>query len=123
VPNLAADLQALESELHHPGVRVTRERLERLLHPEFSEVGRSGRQYTRETVIAHLAAQASQPEVVAKNYQAKLLSPGVALLSYESAHRSPDGTLGLRALRSSVWLQTNLGWQLVHHQGTPAPEA
>ncbi len=120
---LAAQLQALESELHHPGTRVTRERLEWLLHPEFSEVGRSGRQYTRETVIEHLAAQETQPEVVAKNYKAKLLGPGVALLRYESAERNPDGTLGLRALRSSVWLRTANGWQLVYHQGTPALEA
>lgn len=120
---LAAELQGLESELHHPGVRVTRERLEELLHPEFAEVGRSGRKYTRETVIAHLAAQQSQPEIVAKNYQVKLLGPGVALLNYESAHRNPDGTLGQKALRSSVWLRTDTGWQLVYHQGTPAPEA
>jgi hypothetical protein len=123
VSELAAQLEVLESELHHPGVRVTRERLEQLLHPEFTEVGRSGRQYTRETVIAHLAAQSSQPEVVASNYKILLLGPGVALLKYESAHRSPEGTLELRALRSSVWLRTGLGWQLVYHQGTPAPEA
>jgi len=123
VPDLAAQLEALESELHHPGVRLSRERLEQLLHPEFSEVGRSGRQYTRETVIAHLAAQETQPDIVAKNYCSKVLGPGVALLRYESAHRNPDGTLVLAALRSSVWLQTEGGWQLIYHQGTSAPEA
>ncbi len=123
MPDLAAQLEALESELHHPGIRVSRERLEQLLHPEFTEVGRSGRQYTRETVIAHLAAQTTQPDVVAKNYYAKVVSPGVALLTYESAQRGPDGTLVLAALRSSVWLQSECGWQLVYHQGTPAPEA
>lgn len=89
---LVAQLQALESELHHPGTRVTRERLEQLLHPEFSEVGRSGQKYTRETVIAHLAAQSAQPNIEAKGYRAKLLGPGVALLTYESAHRNHDGT-------------------------------
>lgn len=123
MPGLAAELEALESELHHPGVRLSRERLEQLLHPDFTEVGRSGRQYTRETVIAHLAAQRTQPDVAAKNYCAKVLGPGVALLTYESAHRNPDGTLVLAALRSSVWLRTEGSWQLVYHQGTPAPEA
>lgn len=120
---LAAELQALESELHHPGTRTSRERLEHLLHPDFTEVGRSGRQYTRELVIAHLAEEPTQPDVVATNYSAKQLGPGIALLRYESAHRNTDGTLGDAALRSSVWLQTDVGWQLVYHQGTPAPEA
>ena len=46
---LQRDLQALEAELHHPGVRCSRERLEQSLHPDFHEVGRSGRQYSRET--------------------------------------------------------------------------
>lgn len=121
--DLAGVLEALESELHHPGTRATRERLEALLHPQFTEVGRSGRRYTRETVIAHLLAQAAQPDVMAWNHHAKALGPGVALLTYESAHRHSDGSLSLAALRSSVWLQTQAGWQLVHHQGTPAPQA
>ena len=122
MPELVAELQTLESELHHPGTRVTRERLEQLLHPEFSEVGRSGRKYSRETVIAYLASQSTQPDIEAKNYKAKLLGPGVALLTYESAHKNPDGTLALAALRSSVWVHAEARWQLVHHQGTPAPE-
>ncbi len=123
MPDLTAELQALESELHHPGTRITRERLERLLHPEFTEVGRSGRPYTRETVITFLAAQVTQPDVAAANYVARLLGPGVALLTYESAQNSADGTVDLAARRSSVWLQTEMGWQLFYHQGTPAPDA
>jgi hypothetical protein len=123
VSDLAAQLQALESELHSPATRVSREQLEKLIHPEFREVGRSGRQYTREAVIAHLAAEEAQLELVAKNYAAKTLGPGVALLTYESAHRNQDGTLCLAALRSSVWVHSESGWKLVYHQGTPAPEA
>lgn len=120
--DLAAQLQALESELHHPGTQVSRERLERLLHPDFTEVGRSGRQYKRETVISHLVAGSAQADIVSKNYSTRLLGPGVALLRYETAHKNPDGTLNFAALRSSVWLQSEVGWQLVYHQGTPTPE-
>ncbi|WP_418315603.1 DUF4440 domain-containing protein [Piscinibacter sakaiensis] len=119
--DLLAHLQALESELHHPGVRCSRERLEALLHPDFHEVGRSGRPYTRETVIAHLADSATQPDVVASAYSLQMLAPEVALLSYQSAEREPAGSLVLGARRSSVWLQTPVGWQMVYHQGTPSP--
>ncbi len=121
--DLLTHLQSLESELHHPGVRCSRERLEVLLHPDFREVGRSGRQYTRAAVIAHLAAQEVQPDVVAGGFAVQVLAPGVALLTYQSAHRQEDGSLSHAARRSSVWLRTELGWQMVHHQGTPGPEA
>ena len=117
---LLRDLQKLEAELHHPGVRCSREELERLLHPGFHEVGRSGRPYTRETVIQYLAAAEVQPKVESGDYAATLLADGCALLTYRSAHRQPDGSLIDPALRSSVWLLTDLGWQLFYHQGTPA---
>ena len=120
--DLLTHLQSLEAELHHPGVRCSRQRLEELLHPEFHEVGRSGRQYTRETVIRYLAAQETQPRVLASEYAVRVLADGVALLTYRSAHQEQDGKLALRALRSSVWLRTQAGWQLLYHQGTPEPE-
>ena len=118
-----SELQALESELHHPGTRCSRSRLEALLHPDFREVGRSGRPYTRETVIAHLAAQAQPPDVVATGHELVPLGPDAALLTYRSAHRGPDGTLSLPARRSSVWRRTGPGWQLLYHQGTPSDDA
>ena len=61
--HLLQEIQALEVELHHPGVRCSRQRLEELLHPDFHEVGRSGRSYNRETIINFLAAKESQPVV------------------------------------------------------------
>ncbi len=117
---LLRDLQQLEAELHHPGVRCSREQLERLLHPGFHEVGRSGRQYNRETVIQYLAAADAQPQVESIDYAVTELAQGCALLTYRSAHRQADGSLTDPALRSSVWLQTPVGWQLFYHQGTPA---
>ena len=113
-------LQTLEAELHHPGVRCSREQLERLLHPGFHEVGRSGRQYSRETVIQYLAAAGAQPHVESGDYAVTQLAECCALLTYRSAHRQPDGALADPALRSSVWLLTTVGWQLFYHQGTPA---
>jgi hypothetical protein len=124
--DLLAHLQSLEAELHHPGTRCSRARLEQLLHPGFHEVGRSGRKYTREMVIAHLSAEveeASPPAIEAADYALTPLVDGCALLSYRSARRASDGRLHEQALRASIWLRGVDGWQLVHHQGTPADTA
>jgi hypothetical protein len=121
--HLLQELQALEVELHHPGVRCCRERLEELLHPQFHEVGRSGRAYSRETIVDFLATQESQPVVMSEAFSVSELSPGVALLSYRSAHVDQGKSLVNHTLRSSVWIQTNTGWQLRYHQGTTAAES
>ena len=120
--SLLQELQALEIELHHPGVRCTRERLEQLIHPEFHEVGRSGRAYNRETIVSFLVAHESQPLVGSEAFVVSELGPGIALLTYRSAHVELGKSLANHTLRASVWLKTNAGWQLRYHQGTAAAE-
>jgi hypothetical protein len=122
VTPLLQELQALEVELHHPGVRCSRERLNQLLHPQFHEVGRSGRAYTRETIVSFLAKQETQPAVVSEAFAVAELGPGVALLTFRSAHLENDNILVNHTLRSSVWVKTDAGWQLRYHQGTAAAE-
>jgi hypothetical protein len=118
-----AVLQALEVELHHPGIRSSRARLEELLHPQFHEVGRSGRPYDRRTVIQFLAGQQNPPPTESGEFSVAPLAPGVALLTYRSAQRQEDGTLANHTLRMSVWVHGSAGWQLRYHQGTPAAQA
>jgi hypothetical protein len=122
VDSLLQVLQELEVELHHPGVRSSRLRLEQLLHPDVHEVGRSGRRYDRATIIKFLAEQSSPPSVESGEFSACLLSPGVALLTYCSAHRMADGSLSNHTFRSSVWVQVGGEWQRRYHQGTPAAQ-
>jgi hypothetical protein len=117
---LLDQLRQLEAELHHPGAGGTRERLEQLLHPDFHEVGRSGRVYNRDTVINYLASARPVPEVEPSGHELRLLAEGCALLTYRSARRGPDGAWTEAALRSSVWMRTAQGWQLFYHQGTPS---
>jgi hypothetical protein len=119
---LLSKLQALEVELHHPDVRRSRERLEQLLHPDFYEVGRSGRTYTRDTVIDQLTAEQSQPIMESGAFTLLELAPGVALLTYRSAFADPERGLSYHALRSSLWLKTSNSWQMRYHQGTAAAE-
>jgi hypothetical protein len=122
VHSLLNELQALEVELHHPGVRCSRSRLEHLLHPDFHEVGRSGRTYDRQTVVGYLAALEVQPVVASDCFSLVELGPQVALLTYRSAHVEPGKGLVNHTLRSSVWVQSSQGWQLRYHQGTPAAQ-
>jgi hypothetical protein len=122
VTSLLHELQALEVELHHPGVRCSRERLEQLLHPEFHEVGRSGRIYDRDTIVGYLAAQASPPAVASDAFALLVIDARAALLTYRSAHVEQGNRLVNPTLRSSLWLETRVGWQLRYHQGTPAAE-
>ena len=124
--SLLQQLQSLEVELHHPGARCSRERLEQLLHPEFSEVGRSGRAYSRETVVNYLseaeAEAEAHPSVASEGFAVAELGPQVALLTYRSAHVQSDGSFVNHTLRSSVWVKTPAGWRLRYHQGTAAAE-
>lgn len=118
---LLQQLAALEAELHHPGVRCSRERLLQLLHPGFHEVGRSGLAYDLPTVVAFLLKESAASGVVeAWDYRVFELGPDAALLTYQSRHVAGDGAITHAARRSSVWRHTALGWQLFYHQGTPA---
>lgn len=115
-------LQTLETALHHPGVRCSREQLEQLLHPDFHEVGRSGAAYSRETVIRYLSGVAVLPNVLSDAFAVAELGPATALLTYRSAAVDPGTGAVLCTWRSSVWLHTPAGWQLRYHQGTPAAQ-
>lgn len=117
---LLTDMQALETELHHPGVRCDAARLEQLLHADFHEVGRSGRAYDRTTVIRFLAEAGGPPAVVSDDFRVSELTTGIALLTYRSAHQGPNGQRAMHTLRSSVWVQEGACWKLRYHQGTPA---
>jgi hypothetical protein len=116
---LLAQLCALECELHGLATRTDAGRLAELLHPAFREFGRSGRAYSRAEILAQLLAETQAVEVQAQDFVLQPLAEGVALLSYRSAHRQPDGTLLRHTHRSSVWKREALGWQMLFHQGTP----
>lgn len=121
---LLNELRQLEMELHHPGVRLDKARLQALLHAGFHEVGRSGRAYDRPTILRFLAAQGRSaegpPDVVPDQFAVHVLGPDAALLTYRAALRQADGSLTRHTLRSSVWRREAGGWQLFYHQGTAA---
>jgi ribonuclease HI len=110
-----AVVQDCERALLTGAVRGDRTSAGLLIHPDFREVGASGRIWDRERILAlmEVDAAAGPVRIDASDMQAVGLAPDVALVTYET--RSDAG----HARRSSVWLRERGRWQLRHHQGTP----
>jgi uncharacterized protein (DUF952 family) len=109
-------LAHLEEGLWMPERRFDPGWMDRILHPDFSEVGASGRVYSRREIIAtpRVEFEAQLPH---RDYGLELIDEDVALARYVSL----DSYQGVPryAHRSSIWINTNEGWRLRLHQGTP----
>lgn len=117
---LLEELRQLEVELHRSEIRRDRSRVEALLHPDFLEFGRSGARYVRDDILRLFGAGPALPDIHSEGYDLVVLAEDVALLTYSSADRDPEGNLQGNALRSSLWVRTETGWKMRFHQGTPA---
>jgi hypothetical protein len=69
-------------------------------HPEFVEVGCSGRRYGFSEAIAQLQQEPAAAAVHSRDFAVRIAAEGVALLTYKSAHVGRDGALERHALRS-----------------------
>ncbi|MDQ0029493.1 ribonuclease HI family protein [Arthrobacter bambusae] len=102
----------LEKELLRPDVRGDLGRTGILLHPDFTEIGSSGRVWSRDELMMALEGnpgESAEIEVIS----AERLSTNTMLLSYRSLGRTGS------ALRSSIWLLDDGRWRLRFHQSTP----
>ena len=101
---------ALERSLLSDEVRGDPGALAALLDPEWSEIGRSGRLWTRAEVLADLAP--APPEV-----RLEVLAtsrPGAGLIHLVWRAVTPERT----TLRSSLWRERDGHWRQLFHQGT-----
>lgn len=116
-------LRELEIELQRKSTRHDHHRLHELLHSDFTEIGRSGRVYSRQETVKLLIASDTFAQIDCRDFKVNRLSDTTALLTYRSARVSESGELKRCTLRSSIWQHGEEGWQLHFHQGTPAFEA
>jgi ribonuclease HI len=107
-----AIVESLERELLRPETRADLGRTGVLLHPGFTEIGRSGRIWTRDALMMALEENPEGPTDF-ELLGAERLGEGTILLTYRSYSRS--GT----ALRSSLWVLDGTQWRLRFHQSTP----
>jgi hypothetical protein len=113
-------LRRLEEKLWQEEWRYSQSFMEEVLAPDYFEFGASGRTYDRATTI-NLEPQEIRAVLPLPDFEARLLSPDVAQVTY----RSIDRLLGRarQARRSSIWSRTENGWVLRFHQGTLLPAA
>jgi ribonuclease HI len=102
----------MERALLTDEVRSDRAAVAALLHPDWREVGRSGRLWTREEVLDEIAPIAPADfEVVSVDR----LGDDTILLLWRTS------TDERSTLRSSLWVRTGGQWQARFHQGTDEP--
>ena len=112
-------LRELEEELWREETRFDQHRMREVIAEDFLEFGRSGRIYRREDTLA-IARQPIDAMIPLPDFEARLLTPDVAQVTYNSAV-TYDGVV-YHARRSSIWSRAGTGWQLRFHQGTPFEE-
>ncbi|MFC7489166.1 MULTISPECIES: RNase H family protein [unclassified Knoellia] len=102
---------ALERQLLEDDTRSDSAAVAALLHPQWSEIGRSGRLWTRDEILDEIAPLA---EPVTLDVIACMpVGPDTLLLTWRAV-RDTETTL-----RSSLWVRTSGHWQQLFHQGTP----
>lgn len=109
-------LEQLEPLFHAAYPHASEAEFERLVSPDFWEVGASGKIYTREfafNTLKHRNANAAN-NWQATDYQVTPAGKDTYLLTYE-LHQATRMTR-----RLTVWQNTEQGWQAIYHQGTVA---
>ncbi|MFC8228702.1 DUF4440 domain-containing protein [Streptomyces sp. NPDC057287] len=113
-PAVAAAVEG-ELRLLDPVVRASAEVLATLLHPEFREIGTSGRLWERDTIIAMLTDPGAQHPgpLTASRMRGDQLAADLVHLTFDTESK------GLRSHRSSLWRLNGSRWLLYFHQATP----
>jgi uncharacterized protein (DUF952 family) len=111
-------LKHLEQGLWQEETRFDRSWMDRILHPDFTEVGRSGHTYTRTEILTTPRVALDVP--IGDDYRLVSIDDEVAMARYVS-YDSYDG-VDQNAHRTSIWVRTDSGWRLRFHQGTSLPE-
>ncbi|WP_022899246.1 ribonuclease HI family protein [Humibacter albus] len=99
-----------ERALLDPRVREDVAELSALLHPDFAEIGRSGRTWGKDDVAL---SPGSGEGVILERLSLDRVGPDALLHVFRA--EDARGT----TLRSSLWVRTGGRWRLRFHQGTP----
>jgi hypothetical protein len=111
-----AELSEQEPIFHRPAFAATLEDFDRIMAPDYWEVGASGRRYSRVFILQMLTdnppVDAETARWRASGFALRQLSPDTYLLTY-SLRQAERLTR-----RSTLWRRTPTGWTILYHQGT-----
>lgn len=110
-------LRDAELELLDPTTRRDADRVRALLHPDFVEIGGSGRRWTRDEIVDVMSFEPERPAPEADDWDFIPLGADVTLVTYLVTTR--DGS----TRRSSVWDTSSGAPVMRFHQGTVVPSA
>ena len=106
-------VMAAELELLNDTVRRDPQRVRDLLHPDFVEIGRSGRRWTRDETIAALEAERGRLEPQTDEWSFNEVAPALVLVTYRIT------TAGGSSRHASLWDLNGAIPVVRFHQGTP----
>lgn len=106
-----AFIKPLELELVNPVTRKNTDRLDELLLDDFEELGSYGRVYCKRDILAILPSSNAVTYELS-DFRFIDLSGNCILAKYKA------NTSGLSSYRTSIWVKTVNGWQMLHHQST-----
>ncbi len=112
-----AELQRLEPIFHTKAFGLTGAERDQRVAAEYWEVGASGRRYSREFIMTHLAetppVEAEEAGWQCWDFGLRQLGPGAMYLLTYSLDQA-----GRITRRATVWQKTGEGWRILYHQGT-----
>ncbi len=111
-----ATVRAAEIELLGSDARRDPSRAAELMHPDFLEIGRSGRVWVFDEMVEALAAEDARPTPVTDEWRFRDLAPGVVLVTYRIRRAGRDSR------HSSIWDLADGSPRVVFHQGTHLPD-
>jgi hypothetical protein len=114
--DILEELKSREPIFHRPEFGTTRTDFERMMHPDFWEIGASGRRYSREYALAELEKRHQHPHEDVwgtSEFHCRELAPNIYLLTYTLIQNRIRKTR-----RVTIWQKTEVGWKIMFHQGT-----
>lgn len=118
--SLAADMRACEEALLHTDFSGDMVALDRLLAPDFVEVGSNGRVSERAQVVAWLLRKDPAARWTLDDIHVAELAQGLRLVRYRAKQVLPEASQGNGAMHCSIWCFSRdmHCWQLRFHQST-----
>lgn len=105
-------VRAAEESLLSSAVRRDPSRVRELLHPDFVEIGRSGRRWSRDEIVATLSGEGERAATTTGEWNLSELGPNVALVTYVIRGVDRDSR------HSSIWSLSDGRLRMLFHQGT-----
>ena len=120
VAAIADELLALELALARRDEAAIPGGYEAVLAADFTEIGASGRRWTRHETLDLLHADPPDMTISIEAFEVADLGPDLVLATYDAVGTGTDGA-PRRNRRSSLWLRHGDRWEITFNQGTSVP--